>query len=107
MPRARAALVVALAAVGALGGCDTPQVTIDEVACTTVCRCFSTTPAGEDECVTECIGDLGPVAEDCATCINLHATACDTLADDCGALCSPQEPPQMSLQSAASGGDSP
>ena len=67
--------------------CDTPQAAVDEVACTTLCRCFTTLPHQQDECVTECIGDLGPVSDPCAECVSLHAQECSTLIDDCGTAC--------------------
>jgi hypothetical protein len=85
----RALVVGALALTAA---CDTPQAAQDEVACTTVCRCFTTLPSEQDECVTECIGDLGPVSDPCAACIAEHATECSTLIADCQAECTPAVP---------------
>lgn len=70
-----------------IAACDTPQAARDEVTCTTLCRCFVTLPAQQDECVTECIGDLGPVSETCSACVGEHADACGTIFDDCQGAC--------------------
>lgn len=67
--------------------CDTPQAAQDEVACTTLCRCFATLPSQQDACVTECIGDLGPVSDDCFACVGEHAETCSTIFDDCAPAC--------------------
>ncbi len=75
-----------------IAGCETPQETMDEVTCTTICRCATTLPGDRDECVTECIGDLGPVSDPCAACVSLHAEACTTLLADCNAQCVPAQP---------------
>jgi len=75
-----------------LAACETPQATIDEVACTTICRCVTTLPGARDECVTDCIGNLGPISDPCAECVSLHAEECSTLGTDCNAQCSPAQP---------------
>lgn len=78
---------------GALAtGCETPQSVQDEIACTTVCRCFSTGgPLDEDACITECVGDLGPVSDECFTCINTFANECTALAEECSGACGPSQ----------------
>ena len=75
-----------------IAACTTPQATVDEVACTTLCRCVETLPSAREECVTGCIGDLGPVSDPCAECVSLHANECSTLFDDCTAACFPAVP---------------
>ncbi len=79
-------------AIALAAGCDTPQAVTDEVACTTVCKCFTSLPSEQDECVTDCIGDLGPVSDPCAACIAEHANACSTLIADCQAQCTSAQP---------------
>lgn len=75
-----------------LAACETPQETIDEVACTTICRCMTTLPSDREACVTDCIGNLGPVSDPCAECVSLHAEECSTIAGDCSAQCTPAQP---------------
>lgn len=72
--------------------CDVPQGVQDEIACTTLCRCFTTIASEEEACIDECIEDLAPVQETCATCVNLHANECSTVVEDCGAVCFQAQP---------------
>jgi hypothetical protein len=90
----RAILRVGLVAAAMLAGagCDVPQQATDETACTTICRCFGGLPSTQDDCVTGCLGQLAPVSDSCAACVNEHATACDSLVPDCTAACSSATP---------------
>lgn len=76
-------------------GCDTPQAARDEQACTTLCGCFVPFESQQEACVTDCVGELGPVSEDCASCVNLYANACADLADQCEDACSSAQPLQL------------
>ena len=80
-------------AVWLLAACETPQAVQDEVSCTTLCRCLTQLPGQQDECVTDCVGDLGPVSDECAQCVYEHADRCTSLFDDCLATCFAQPQP--------------
>ena len=57
--RARGLVVVIGAALGAAPGCDLPASVQAEIVCTTVCRCFAPDAVlDQDECVTECVGQI-------------------------------------------------
>lgn len=75
-----------------VASCDIPQETTDEIACTTLCRCATTLPNDREECVSECIGDIGPVSDPCAECVSLHANECTTVFADCNPICFPARP---------------
>jgi hypothetical protein len=75
-----------------LAGCETPQETLDEVTCTTICRCVATLPGDREECVTDCVGQLGPVSEECSECVSLHAEECSSLLPDCNSQCFSAQP---------------
>ena len=47
-----------------LAGCwDIPQETIDDIACTNICRCIP--ELSPEQCQTSCIADLSPVSTEC------------------------------------------
>lgn len=68
--------------------CQTPQSVRDESSCETVCRCLEpNVPSVQEECISACVEDLGPIDDDCASCIAEHANECSTLENDCFPLC--------------------
>lgn len=84
----RAACWIAFALL--VGGCETPQAVLDQMACESACRCIaSPLPREQAECASACVADLAPVSEPCADCIFEHADRCATIDNDCGPLCSP------------------
>ena len=78
-----------------LTGCDIPPEVKLEMACTSVCTCFTTGDIAIQKCVQDCVqdGDLGLVTDDCFECIQAHSMMCTTLEDDCEPLCDMPNPP--------------
>ena len=72
----------------ALAGCDRPQDTIDQQACSLLCDCFADPgETAQDQCIRQCVVNLGPVGPGCQACISRTADRCTALESECEETC--------------------
>jgi hypothetical protein len=84
-----------LALVASFAACDSTPLERASASCTVICGCFlPPVPSQQEECITECIGDLGGfLSEECTSCIAGHVNQCSTLEIDCEPICDIDDDP--------------
>lgn len=76
----------------ALAGCTVPPEQRARDVCTAVCNCLEIGTSQVNQCITDCIPDIGTVSDDCLTCVYENSQTCSALFQDCEQLCSSQQP---------------
>jgi hypothetical protein len=84
--------VAAIAIAFGVAACTVPPEQRARDVCTAVCNCVEIGTSNQTDCVEMCIPQIGPISDDCLTCVYENSMTCSKLLNDCEASCDPQQP---------------